>query len=222
MKIRLSAVGWLLRKHYAENISKYRAVAIGVFGLPLIMALMSRASESAVSLFSTLAMFCIFYVMYLSVAELRQREKMSISNTLPVSNAERYLFILLNTTLVLVVGFVVVYGASLYLATVIYPPIAPTVFELTLANHYVYVGFIGTHAIALLTNLVVRRRVILPYLVAMVAVVTVQYLIAKFVPDSNGFSDTLRLDVRMWCNVAVALIAWPLGYVILRRRQIKI
>lgn len=222
MGFRIEAVGWLLRKHYAENMNKYRAMAIGVFGLPLLMTLMSHASESSVSMFSTVAMFSIFYVVHLSIAELRQREKLSLSNTLPVSNAERYAFILLNTTLVLAVWFTVVYGASLWVATTLYPPVFSQLVELTLGNHYVYVGFVGTHAIALLINLAARRRIILPYLAALVVVVAVQYLISKYVPDGVNMSDALRLDVRMWCNVVAAVVAWPLGYVMLKRRQIKI
>ena len=205
----------LFVKHYVENRNGYLAAMLGSFGLPMLIALLSESSESAISLFLTVAIFDIFYVMYLSTRALRQRHSFVMAGTLPVSVAERYLFIMLNTTVVLALWLAVLYAAVVVIATNLYPPLFPYVGDLIFKNHYLYIGLLSTHGVALLINLFARRRILWPYLVAAAATMVAQYFISEYSP--MGAVE----DVKMWVNICVAIVAWTVGYFMLRYRQLK-
>lgn len=213
--MRKFAVLRLFVKHYAENRNAYLMLVLASFALPVLLTLISKTSETGISMCLTVALFDIFYVMHLSTRELRHRRSFVAANTLPVSAGERYCFILLNTTVVLAVWFVAVYALAVSLCVSIYPPIFPYFDTLIFKNIYVYVGLLGTQGAALLINLAIRRRVLPPYLAAMVLTMLVQYLISKYVAPADV------QDAKMCANLVVVVVAWSAGYFMLRCRQLK-
>lgn len=205
----------LLVKHYTENRNSYLATMLGSFSLPMIMSLLSKSSEAGISLLMSVAIFNLFYVMYLSTRGLRQRRTFVMEAALPVSVTERYLFIMLNTTLLLAVWLLVICAAVVLIVVNLYPPVFPYVGDLIFKNYHLYIGLLCTHGVALLINLVARRRVIWPYLVAAVITMIAQYLISEYSPVGAVES------VKMWVNICVAVVAWVVGYFMLRYRQLK-
>lgn len=213
--MRLNAVLRLFVKHYTENQNKYLMLLLGTFALPVLMTLISKTSETGISMCLTVALFDIFYVAMLSTRDLRHRQSLVVANTLPVSVAERYAFILLNTTVVLAAWFAAVYAAAVAVCTSIYAPIFPYMETLIFKNHYLYVGLLGTQGAALLICLAIRRRALYPYAAAAIITIAVQYLISKYAAPADV------QDVKMSVNIAVVVVAWIAGYFMLRYRQLK-
>lgn len=214
-------VWWLFRKSYTEYRRHYAALVLWSFGFPLLLAFISRAAVTALSVGSTVALTAILFSLYISFKGINDNGSAIVGLTLPVSLAERYCFILLNTTVVLAVWVVAVYSLSAFIAMQLLPfggegyIDAEMMMTLIYKNKYLYIGFLGTHAVMLLINVIRRRSVVMPYVVAMVVVAVAQLLIVELSP-----ADMVQ-DVKMWCNIALAAVAWPLGYYLLRKREIK-
>lgn len=213
--MRLYAVLRLFVKHYTENRNRYLMLLLGSFALPILMTLITKASETGISLCITVALFDIFYVATLSTRDLRLRQSFVTANTLPVSVAERYAFILLNTTVVFAAWFMALYAAVVAVCTSIYAPIFPYIETLIFKNHYLYIGLLGTQGVALLICLAMRRRRLWPYVTAAIITIAVQYLISKCAAPADV------QEVKMWVNIAVAAVSWVAGYFMLRYRQLK-
>ncbi|MBO5895542.1 MAG: hypothetical protein J6Q33_07125 [Alistipes sp.] len=215
-------VWWLFRKSYTEYRRHYAALLLWSFGFPLLLAFISRAAVTALTVGSTVALTAILFSLYISFKSINDKGSAIVGLTLPVSLAERYCFILLNTTVVLAVWVVAVYSLSAFIAMKLLPfggdGYIDTEMMMTLIykNKYLYIGFLGTHAGMLLINVIRRKSVVMPYVVAMVAVAVAQLVIVEFSP-----ADMVQ-DVKMWCNIALAAVVWPLGYYLLRKREIKI
>lgn len=214
-------VWWLFLKSYTEYRRHYAALLLWSFGFPLLLALISRAAVTALSVGSTVALTAILFSLYISFKSINDKGSAIVGLTLPVSLAERYCFILLNTTVVLAVWVAAVYSLSAFIAMQLLPfggegyIDAEMMMTLIYKNKYLYIGFLGTHAVMLLINVIRRKSVVMPYVVAMVAVAAAQLVIVELSPV-----DMVQ-DVKMWCNIALAAVAWPLGYYLLRKREIK-
>lgn len=214
-------VWWLFFKSYTEYRRHYAALVLWSFGFPLLLAFISRAAVTALSVGSTVAFTAILFSLYISFKSINDKGSAIVGLTLPVSLAERYCFILLNTTVVLAVWVAAVYSLSAFIAMQLLPfggegyIDAEMMMTLIYKNKYLYIGFLGTHAGMLLINVIRRKSVVMPYVVAMVVVAVAQLVIVEFSP-----ADMVQ-DVKMWCNIALAAVAWPLGYYLLRKREIK-
>lgn len=214
-------VWWLFLKSYTEYRRHYAALVLWSFGFPLLLAFISRAAVTALSVGSTVALAAILFSLYISFKSINDKGSAIVGITLPVSLAERYCFILLNTTVVLAVWVAAVYSLSAFIAMQLLPfggegyIDAEMMMTLIYKNKYLYIGFLGTHAVMLLINVIRRKSVVMPYVVAMVAVAAAQLVIVELSP-----ADMVQ-DVKMWCNIALAAVAWPLGYYLLRKREIK-
>ena len=214
-------VWWLFLKSYTEYRRHYAALVLWSFGFPLLLAFISRAAVTALSVGSTVALAAILFSLYISFKSINDKGSAIVGITLPISLAERYCFILLNTTVVLVVWVAAVYSLSAFIAMQLLPfggegyIDAEMMMTLIYKNKYLYIGFLGTHAVMLLINVIRRKSVVMPYVVAMVAVAAAQLVIVELSPV-----DMVQ-DVKMWCNIALAAVAWPLGYYLLRKREIK-
>lgn len=214
-------VWWLFLKSYTEYRRHYAALVLWSFGFPLLLAFISRAAVTALSVGSTVALATILFSLYISFKNINDKGSAIVGLTLPVSLAERYCFILLNTTVVLAVWVAAVYSLSAFIAMQLLPfggegyIDAEMMMTLIYKNKYLYIGFLGTHAGMLLINVIRRKSVVMPYVVAMVAVAAAQLVIVELSP-----ADMVQ-DMKMWCNIALAAVAWPLGYYLLRKREIK-
>ena len=200
---------------------KYGMNFVNGLGTTLLLAFISRAAVTALTVGSTVALTAILFSLYISFKSINDKGSAIVGLTLPVSLAERYCFILLNTTVVLAVWVVAVYSLSAFIAMKLLPfggegyIDAEMMMTLIYKNKYLYIGFLGTHAVMLLINVIRCKSVVMPYVMAMVAVAVAQLVIVEFSP-----ADMVQ-DVKMWCNIALAAVAWPLGYYLLRKREIK-
>ena len=197
MKQYLKNVIKLFVKHYVERRNVYLGLVLAIFGLPLLVAVLTKSSLQLLAMFPTLFTVSLAVVLYVSTIDLRSRMTYVLANALPVSYGERYGFLLFNSTVVWFVGCMFFYLSSLFIATMIYP--ISDVF--------------GMQAVMFIVNVVTRRRLALNYLLALVGAVVVQFLIVEYVQPEN------HNDFKMWLNVVFAIVAWVSGYFILKAKQ---
>jgi len=205
-------------KHYAEHRNNYLSLLVGMFGLPLLLAYMSKGVEGAGVMATFIFLFAVLYVTYLSTYAMRKKEVFIMENTLPVTSAERYAFILVNSIVVASVMFVLSYVPSFLIAERLFPPtydVNVLLMEAVLDTGFL-VGLFALQSVILITSLLIRKRVLAGYLVLLVLIVVCEFAVDYFI------NDNIRDTFKLWANVALIIASWVSGYFILRSREIKI
>lgn len=211
---KLNRVGAIFVKHYAENYVKYLAMYGMSIAIPMIFGFISKNGDITRSMLITMMVIDIFVIVHLSVNPLRERRRAVIENTLPVTLAERYAFVMINTIAV----FAACFAVTALICTCIIDSLYPPIFDLTgvlLRKGHLCLGMCCTHAVALMINALARRRLILAYAAAFFATLLVQFIIMR----AAGLSCID--EAKMYANIAVAVILWPAAYFVLRSKQIK-
>jgi hypothetical protein len=148
---------------------------------------------------------------------LRARCDFILTNTLPVSTATNYSFILLNSVVVAFVMVAICYFPALAIAKAIYPP-APEfdwTYDVFFGNGGTYLGILATHGVLLVVNLVGKKRIFLTYLVALLLAMAVQFMINEYI------AVEWRENAKLIGKILLIFVAWIGGYFILRNYQIK-
>jgi hypothetical protein len=208
----------LFRKHYAENVKFYLLLALQVFGVPLLLATLSRSAVNAVTISMALMCLVMLLVVHRSVKNLRSRYTYAIENTLPVSVGVRYGFIMLNSTVVTLLGFLALYLPSLALSCWMFP--IDESFEWVLenaffSNYRALVNILSIHALILVVNILVRKRPLLGYALAALFMLIVSSVVTSFV-------EIEYRDAAMMCiYIAIIVTSWVGCYFLLRKFQYK-
>lgn len=215
----ISSLFILFRKHYTENWHKYLGAALMAIVMPLVFAYITDDATAAVTSGSRLILVFIAYVIYISIRELRARYTYIMATSLPVTAAERYGFILLNSTVVLLVWYTVCMLVAVKLALMLIPVNEDFAWVLQqkhlVANFNYIMGVAGTHAGLFVVNLVPTKRLIVNYFVAFVAVVAYQWLLSEYVDAVD------RECFKLWSNIVVTIVLWTAGYFLVRKYQYK-
>ena len=207
----------LFKKHYVEHKNTYISLMLAIFGIPLLYVYLSKNSVAVAGLYVTMILVSMAVVLHVSTVGLRARHSFVMANTLPVSTAVNYLFILLNSVVVAFVLVAVCYFPALAIAKVIYPPMPEFAwtFDVFFNNARTYMGILATHGVLLIVNLVGKRRIFFTYLVALLLAMAVQLLINKYI------AVEWRENAKLIGNILLIFVAWIGGYFILRNYQIK-
>ena len=208
----------LFRKHYAENVRFYSLLALQIFAVPLLLAILSKSAVNAATISMALVGLTMLLVVHISVKGLRSRYTFVVENTLPVSTGVRYGFILINSTAVVLLGFVVLYFPSLLLSCWLFPIdggfewVLDCVF---LYNYQAFINILGIHALILVVNILVRKRPLLGYALAALAMALVSHIVM------TNFDIEYRDMVMMGVNIALIAVSWVGSYFLLRNFQYK-
>lgn len=208
----------LFRKHYAENVRFYSLLALQIFGVPLVFTILTRSAQSAALMSLALAYLTVLLAVHVSVKGLRSRYTYMLENTLPLSAGVRYGFIMINSTIVALLGFVVLYFPSLWLSYWLFPidESFKWVLELTLSPNFgTIANVLGIHAVILVVNILVRKRPFVGYVLAMLFMVFVSHFIRENVAFEN------RDTAMMIANLVIAATLWIGSYFLLRKFQYK-
>lgn len=207
----------LFKKHYVEHKNTYISLMLAIFGIPLLYAYLSKSSVTVATLYVTMILVSMAVVLHVSTVGFRARHSFVMANTLPVSTAVNYAFILLNSVVVAFVLVVVCYFPALVIAKAIYPPMPEFAwtFDVFFNNTRIYMGILATHGVLLVVNLVGKKRIFLTYLVALLLAIGVQFVISKHV------AVEWRENAKLIGNILLIFVAWIGGYFILRNYQIK-
>lgn len=205
-------------KHYVEHRNNYLALLLGMFGLPLLLAYMSKGVESAGVMATFVFLLEVLYVTYLSTYAMRTKGKFVLENTLPLTSTERYAFIFINSIVVAPMMFALSYVPSFLIAEWFFPPTYDV--NALLVEAVVDVGFIvglfALQSVILITSLLIRKRVFAGYLVLLALIVVCEFMVDAYVYDD------LRDVFRFISNIVLIVTCWVSGYFILRSREIKI
>ena len=205
----------LMRKHYAENWLKYLGVLLATFAVSLLFAYLSDEAYVVVALGAFVWRLALVYVVYLTTKELRSRYKHIMATTLPVSAAERYGFIMVNTIVVSLVIYFVCYLFSIHIAKQMLPISEESAWMLNggiwFTNLASIVGVFNTQAIMLAINLVPSRRLVVNYLVAFALFLAYHFLFLE------SLDVAIRGGFTFWTNIVVTLLLWVGCYMLVRK-----
>lgn len=208
----------LFRKHYVEHTKFYSLLALQIFAVPLLLAILSRSAVNAVTISMALVSLTMLLVVHISVKGMRSRYTFVLDNTLPVSLGVRYGFIMLNSTVVALVGFLVFYLPSLWLSCRLFPINEDFEWVLNSAffnNHTAFVNILDIHALILIVNILVRKRLFVGYALAALAMAAVSFYVRKNVDFEY------RDAVMMWIYIVTIVASWIGSYFLLRKFQYK-
>ena len=208
----------LFRRHYVEHIRFYSLLALQIFAVPLLLAILSQSAVNAATISMALVSLTMLLVVHISVKGLRSRYTFVVENTLPVSTGVRYGFILINSTVVALLGFVVLYFPSLLLSCWMFPIdggfewVLDCVF---LYNYQAFINILGIHALILIVNILVRKRPIVGYALAALSMMAVSFYVRKYA------ALEYRDAVMMIVNIVIIATSWIGSYFLLRKFQYK-
>lgn len=207
----------LFKKHYVEHKNTYISLMLALFGIPLLFAYMSKNSVTVATLYVTMVLVSMAVVLHVSTVGLRARRDFILTNTLPVSTATNYSFILLNSVVVAFALVAVCYFPALAIAKAIYPPMPEFdwAYDVFFGNYRTYLGILATHGVLLIVNLVGKKHIFLTYLVALLLAMAVQFMINEYI------AVEWRENAKLIGNILLIFVAWIGGYFILRNYQIR-
>ena len=208
----------LFRKHYVEHARFYSLLALQIFAVPLLFTVLTRSAVTAVTLSMALVSLTMLLTVHISVKDMRSRYTYMIENTLPVRSGVRYGFILLNSTVVVLAGFLVLYLPSLWLSCWLFPIDESFQWVLDSAffnNRAAFINILGIHALILIVNVLVRKRPLVGYVLAALAMMAVSYLVRKYIELEY------RDMVMMWIYIVTIATSWIGSYFLLRKFQFK-
>ena len=205
-------------RHYCSNRNSYYAMMLGTFGVPLLFGYASQSAVTAAMLGGAIALFDLLFVLHLSTVGMRSKSSFILENTLPLSVAERYTFIMLNSMVVATLLFALCFIPAVAIMKTLLPPIASEEFLFSdlVGDLRLSVGTLATHAILLVVNLTARMRVVMNYLAALGLMFLGQLLMEYYIAAEH------IVEAKMWINAIIAIVGWVSGYFILRYKDIKL
>ena len=231
----LSRVASYMRYNYTVQAKNYAWNVLSMFAIPLFFALLSRdlSVVSGMSHFVYIVAAVVFPVR--EVWLMRDRGTRTINMTLPVSNEERWVAMVVNLALIFpiasmvatVLAFIVAEPFNLYdssmtaLGSSISLHFNEVYFEWSL---WVFVQLLASSSLFL--AIMARRSLVLTYVGAFVGVVLFVYAAVYLIVDNELFLNIEAhiesveiVGKALFCLLPVLFYA--LSYVALRKRQIK-
>lgn len=231
----LSRVANYMRYNYTVQSRSYAWNVLSMFAVPLFFAVLSRDATvvSGMSQFVYIVAAVVFPVREVMI--MRDRSTRTLAMTLPVSNEERWVAMVVNLALIFpiasmvatVLAFIVAEPFSLYdssmitLGSSISLHLNETYFEWSL---WVFVQLLASSSLFL--AIMARRNLVLVYLGAFVGVVLLVYAAVYLVVDNELFLN-IEANIEsveivgktLFCLLPVFF--YLLSYVALCKRQVK-
>lgn len=231
----LSRVANYMRYNYTVQSRNYAWNVLSMFAVPLFFAVLSRDATvvSGMSHFVYIVAAVVFPVR--EVMLMRDRSTRTLAMTLPVSNEERWVAMVVNLALIFpiasmvatVLAFIVAEPFNLYdssmitLGSSISLHFNEVYFEWSL---WVFVQLLASSSLFL--AIMARRSLVLVYLGAFVGVVLFVYAAVYLIVDNELFLNIEAhiesveiVGKTLFCLLPVFFYA--LSYVALRKRQVK-
>lgn len=235
----LRRVAHYARYHYTVTRLNYFRLIVAVLVCPVLFGMLNKSIFTSASILVAIYLFAGISVAVACTHSMRDRGMKIMDGLLPVSATERFVFNVLNLSVVYPVAFAAVSAATLAI-------VAPfSEFLMSFGECYkfllnealllwpVYVFVQIVCSMSLLINLLARRSLILAYVITFVGFVA---LLCLLVCGLNWLSLNVELDLSfnpnefmldtvevaakvVYCMVPVVL--YIIGYVVLRRRQVK-
>lgn len=229
----LSRVAQYARYHYVTESRSYVWNWLSMFGLPLLFAIMSRDASTVMALSVVCYAVSAFVVPLRTINPLRTRGKNVLAMSLPVSNEERWVFMLFDLAVVMPLVICV----TMVLATLCASFFDPGCSVEALLNEefdyiFAFESYVAMQIVASLSLLVglLSRRIALTYSLLFLGFVLFLRVIVFFLETfdwENFYTFTIEVDsqtVETILKVVFGLIPvllYGFSYLALRRRQMK-
>jgi hypothetical protein len=204
-----------------------------MFGLPLLFAILSRDASTVMALSVVCYAVSAFVVPLRTINPLRTRGKNVLAMSLPVSNEERWVFMLFDLAVVMPLAI----GVTMVLATLCASFFDPGCSVEALLNEefdyiFAFESYVAMQIVASLSLLVglLSRRIALTYSLLFLGFVLFLRVIVFFLETldwENFYTFTIEVDsqtVETILKVVFGLIPvllYGFSYLALRRRQMK-
>jgi hypothetical protein len=221
------------RYNYTVQAKNYLLNVLSMVAIPILFGVLSRsvATVSGLSLFVYGTAAIVFPVR--EVWLMRERSERILAMTLPVSSAERWVTMVFNLAVLLPVVAIV---SSVVATVVVYPfdykasQMPLNVFVTANLEEYLdwmqYVCIQLFASVSLLIALMARRRLVLAYVLAVVAVIIFVFGVVDVVVEQEWYVnieaniEAVELAGKiLYCLLPV--VFYVLSYVALKRRQVK-
>lgn len=231
--------GAFARHHYVVQLKQYAFNILSMFGIPALFGVLNSDVAAWAVMVGLIYFVAAFAFSRLAVQPLRDAKMRTLAMTTPVSNFERWLFMVLNNAVVMPV---LVYAMSvLSLLVVGVCDVEGTGFKSMVSDLCwdvfavgPYVGVQIVAALALFMNIVSRRSILLSYVIAFVGFLLLMQVFVGSLEIAEElhlvYDNTINITIEdeemvlkvlkgIYCAIPVAM--YGLCYVALRRRQVK-
>ena len=212
----LSRVAQYARYHYVTESRSYVWNWLTMFGLPLLFAIMSRDASTVMALSVVCYAVSAFVVPLRTINPLRTRGKNVLAMTLPVSNEERWVFMLFDLAVVMPL----VIGVTMVLATLCASFFDPGCSVEALLNEefdyiFAFESYVAMQIVASLSLLVglLSRRIALTYsllFLGFVLFLRVMVFFLETIDWENFYTITIEVDSQTVETILkVVLVSFP-------------
>ena len=236
----LSRLAQYARYYYVSNSRFVFTILLMMVGIPLLLGVLTRDYHAVRDSVVAFYVFTTFGSALFSTTALRERGRKTMEITIPVSNEERIVFMVLNSALFFPLMSMVTGVLALTLGTPFYygdyslVQIIGSLLKDYYFDYPFYLSIMLMSSCCLLINLLARRRLFVAYLLAFIGFIVFCVVAGEVLegimynnPNPDKFYFFMYIDSDMlefWAKVIYSLMPilfYTLSYVILRKRQMK-
>ncbi len=228
------------RYYYVSNSRFIFTILIMMTGIPLLFGLLTRDCNAVRDSIVAFYVFTAFGSALFATTAMRERGRKTMEMTIPVSNEERIVFMMLNSALFFPLMSLVTGVLALTLGTPFYygdyslVQIIGSLLKDYYFDYPFYLSIVLISSCCLLINLLARRRLFVAYLMAFIGFIVFCVMLENILentlfydPEFNKQYFFLYVDsdkIEFWAKVIYSLMPilfYILSYVALRKRQMK-
>lgn len=228
------------RYYYVSNSRFVFTILLMMVGIPLLLGVLTRDYHAVKDSVVAFYVFTAFGSALFSTTALRERGRKTMEMTIPVSNEERIVFMVLNSAVIFPLMSMVTGVLALTLGTPFYygdyslVQIIGSLLKDYYFDYPFYLSIMLMSSCCLLINLLARRRLFVAYLLAFIGFIVFCVMLGNILentlfydPEFNKQYFFLYVDsdkIEFWAKVIYSLMPilfYALSYVTLRKRQMK-
>lgn len=228
------------RYYYVSNSRFIFTILIMMTGIPLLFGVLTRDCNAVRDSVVAFYVFTAFGSALFATAAMRERGRKTMEMTIPVSNEERIVFMVLNSALFfplmsMVTGVLaLVLGIPFYYGDYSLVQIIGSILKDYYFDYPFYLSIVLISSCCLLINLLARRKLFVAYLLAFIGFIVFCVMLENIMentlfydPEFNKQYFFLYVDsdrIEFWAKVIYSLMPilfYILSYVALRKRQMK-
>lgn len=234
----LSRLAQYTRYYYVSNSRFIISVLLQMVGIPLLFGVLTRDCNAVRDTVVAFYVFAAFGSALFATTAMRERGRKTMEVTIPVSNEERIVFMVLNSALFFPLMSMVTGVLALTLGTPFYYGYYSLMQNIStlLSDCYFdypfYLSIMLMSSCCLLINLLARRRLFVAYLLAFIGVIVFFGVLGNIIseilmqdPHSLDFLNYIDSDkAEVWAKVvfcSMPIVFYALCYLALRKRQMK-
>lgn len=236
----LSRLAQYTRYYYVSNSRFIISVLLQMVGIPLLFGVLTRDCNAVRDTVMAFYVFTAFGSALFATTAMRERGRKTMEVTIPVSNEERIVFMVLNSALFFPLMSMVTGVLALTLGTPFYygdyslVQIIGSLLKDYYFDYPFYLSIVLISSCCLLINLLARRRLFVAYLLAFIGFIVFCVMLGNILENTLFYDSEfnkqyffLYVDsdrIEFWAKVIYILMPilfYILSYVALRKRQMK-